>query len=153
LKNVEVPSLAQSLAEVAEPVVLCGHTHIPWVQHAGTRMAVNPGAVGGALNGDWRAQYAILTWAGTPAAWHPEHRAVAYDLDRVRQGFADSGYLEEGGAFARAILRSLETGLNWPVVLLRHIYAYARGAGWDDTACLSDELWDEGVATFEWDSG
>jgi predicted phosphodiesterase len=160
LKTTEAPSLSVALGGVAEPVVVCGHTHIPWVQTDGLRLVANAGAVGGALNGDWRAQYLLLTWAyptpsgttrsGKRPAWHAEHRAVPYDIDRVREGFARSGYLKEGGAFARAMLLSIETGLNWPGTLLHHIYEVARKAGWNDSECLPNDLWDAGVATFDW---
>ena len=45
-----------ALAGVNEPVLVCGHTHIPWKQEQSDRLALNPGAVSGSLNGDVRAQ-------------------------------------------------------------------------------------------------
>lgn len=144
----ERPALREAIAAIAEPVIVCGHTHIPWAQTEGAHLVVNAGAVGNPINGDVRAQYVILTWDGD--AWRPEHRAVRYDLDRVREGFTASGYLAEGGAFAQALLRSVETGLAWTVALLRHIYAHARAAGWEDLRTLPDDIWDEGAATFDW---
>jgi predicted phosphodiesterase len=146
----DITPLESALSGVAEPVIVCGHTHIPWVQDTGAHLAVNAGAVSGALNGDWRAQYAILTLTGEPTGWHTEHRAIPYDLDRVREGFERSGYLAEGGAFARAMLLNLETGLNWPGFLLRHIYGHARARGWDGSDSVPDEHWYAGVATFDW---
>lgn len=144
----QVPTLRDAIAAVQEPVVVCGHTHIPWVQSEGDRLVVNAGAVGLPINGDARAQYVILTWDGI--RWGAEHRAVPYDLDRVRESFEATGYLAEGGAFARALLRTIETGLAWTVALLRHVNAHARDIGWEDVGALPDELWDEGVATFNW---
>jgi predicted phosphodiesterase len=146
----EVPALRDAIVDVPEPVIVCGHTHIPWVQIEGDRLVVNAGAVGCPINGDARAQYVILTWDGV--RWRAEHRAVPYDLDRVRESFEASGYQVEGGAFAMALLRSIETGLAWTVALLRHVYAYARDVGWEDMGALPDELWDEGVATFDWEA-
>jgi predicted phosphodiesterase len=155
LKTPEPPPLSLAVAGVAEPVVVCGHTHIPWLQTEGTRLIANAGAVGGALNGDWRAQYLILTSsdpgpAGGRATWRAEHRAVPYDINRVRERFIRSGYLAEAGAFARAMLLNIETGLNWPGALLRHVDRYARDRGWDGVGLISDELWVAGVATFAW---
>ena len=154
LKTEEAPPLSLALKEVAEPVVVCGHTHIPWVQDEDGRLIANAGAVGGALNGDWRAQYLILSsdpsTSGGRATWRAEQRAVPYDIDRVRERFIRSGYLAEAGAFARAMLLNIETGLNWPSALLRHVYEYGRDQGWDGVGLLSDELWVAGVATFEW---
>jgi predicted phosphodiesterase len=145
-------ALESTVSAVAEPVVVCGHTHIPWIESTASHLVVNVGAVGGALNGDTRAQYAMLTWSDSRAGWRAENRAVPYDLARVRHKFVASGYLSEGGGFARAILRNIETGLNWPGALLRHVYGHAQAAGWQDMDDLPDSLWDEGVAAFDWDT-
>ena len=140
--------LRTAIADVPEPVIVCGHTHIPWVQVEDKCLVVNAGAVGLPINADNRAQYAILTWEA--GRWRAEHRAVPYDLERVRESYVTSGYLAEGGAFALALLRSVETGLAWTVALLRHVFAHARAVGWDDGTTMPDDVWDEGVATFDW---
>jgi hypothetical protein len=144
------PPLRKAIADVPEPVIVCGHSHIPWVQTEGARLVVNAGAVGLPINGDNCAQYVILTWNGD--RWRTEHRAVPYDLARVRESYVTSGYLEAGGAFAHALLRSIETGLAWTVALLRHAYGEARTAGWDGVGHLPDAVWDRGVATFDWET-
>lgn len=51
--------LAEALGQVGEPVLVCGHSHIPWVQEQSGRLALNPGSVGAPINGDARAQYAL----------------------------------------------------------------------------------------------
>lgn len=43
--------LATALAETHEQVLVCGHTHIPWLVERAGKMAFNPGSVGGPLNG------------------------------------------------------------------------------------------------------
>jgi len=108
------------LAQINEPVLACGHTHIPWQQEQARGLVFNPGAVCGALNGDTRAQYALLTWQDHH--WSVEHRAVPYDLDRIRAAFRASGLLVEGGALARAFLLSIETGQNIGSYLLAHAH-------------------------------
>jgi len=94
--------LDQALVQVKESGLVCGHSHIPWKQEQHGRLVLNPGSVGAPINGDVRAQYALLTWGD--GRWQAEHRAIAYDLDLVRAAFSESGLLEEGGAFARAWL-------------------------------------------------
>ena len=111
------PPLREVIKDVQEPVVVCGHTHISWVQEEGEQLVVNTGSVGSPINGDVRAQYAILTWES--GRWHAEQRAVTYDIAPVRESYEASGYLKAGGAFARALLRNIETGLAWTVALLR----------------------------------
>jgi predicted phosphodiesterase len=142
------PGLRSVLADVGESVLICAHTHIPWVQRQGRRLALNPGAVSGSLNGDPRAQYALLSWRGD--RWYVEHRAVPYDLGRLRRAFWESGLLVEGGAFARAYLLSIETGRNVVGYLFSHIDRLAVEAGWEDWVVVPDDLWDRAVSTFPW---
>jgi len=135
--------------QIAEPVLVCGHTHIPWKQEHDGRLAFNPGAVGGPLNGDVRAQYALLTWQDDH--WQVEHQAVPYDLDRIRAAFRESGLLAEGGAFAQACLLAIETGQNVAGHFVSYVYGLAAEAGFDDCDVVPDAIWDRAVATFDWD--
>ena len=97
--------IAERLAGVAAPVVLCAHSHVPrivWLP--GGKLVVNPGSVGIPAYdedspfphvmeaGSPHARYAILTRA--PAGWQPELVAVPYDWDAAadaarRNGRAD----------------------------------------------------------------
>ena len=139
-----------ALAQTSEPVLVCGHTHIPWKVERDDRLALNPGAVCGPLNGDVRAQYALLTWYNDH--WQVEHRAVPYDLERIRAAFRESGLLEEGGALAQALLLCLETGHNIAGYFLSYAYGLAAEAGFKDCDVVSDSIWKQAAATFNWDS-
>jgi len=142
------PSLAQTLAALDEPLLVCGHTHIPWQQAYDGRLALNPGSVGAPINRDPRAQYALLEWA--EGRWRVEHRAVPYDVDRVRAAYTRSGLLEQGGGFARAYLCNVETGQNAPWFLVQHAYALAREAGIEHAGTVPDDIWNRAVKTFDW---
>lgn len=139
--------LARLVADVAEPLLVCGHSHIAWQQQAGDCLVVNPGSVGAPINGDWRAQYALLTWCR--GRWQAELRAVAYDRAQMWAGADESGFLALGGAFARACLVGSETGLNVPGFLVDHSMRLAAGAGytWND---MPEEVWERAAATFDW---
>jgi predicted phosphodiesterase len=138
-----------AFGQISEPVLVCGHTHIPWKQEQDSRLALNPGAVCGPLNGDVRAQYALLTWQGDH--WQVGHRAVPYDLRRVRAAFRESGLLAEGGGLARAFLLSIETGQNVGVCFLSYAYGLAAEAGFEGCDVVPDAIWERAVATFNWD--
>jgi len=142
------PRLEEQLAEVREPVLVCGHTHIPWLEAQDGRLALNPGSVGAPLNGDPRAQYAMLAWAG--GRWRVAHRAVPYDLARIRAAYRDSGLLVEGGGFARGMLDWLQTGRLVSGRLLRYAYRLAEEAGLACDDAVPDDIWDRAVATFDW---
>jgi len=142
--------LGEVLVQVNERVLVCGHTHIPWTQEQGGQLAFNPGSVGSPINGDVRAQYALLAWRDD--RWQVEHRAVSYDLDRTRAAFSQNGLLAEGGGFAQACLLSLETGQNVAGYLVSHAYTLAAEAGFEDSDVVPDDIWARAVATFNWDT-
>lgn len=142
------PPLTETIADVAEPVLICGHTHIAWVQRESHHLVANAGSVGSPINGDWRAQYAILTWAD--GRWQIELRAVPYEVARVRAAFEAGGYLAEGGAVARAILLGVENGLNVVGHLLRHAYKVATDQGLRGVDIVPNDVWHGAVASFDW---
>jgi hypothetical protein len=87
-------------SQVAESVLICGHTHIAWVRENSGWLALNPGSVCGPLDGFVGAEYALLAWEN--GCWSAELRRVKYDISLVRAAFSESGMLDEGGALARA---------------------------------------------------
>ena len=122
----------------------------PWQQEQVRGLVFNPGAVCGPLNGDTRAQYALLTWQDHH--WSVEHRAIPYDLDWIRTAFRASGLLAEGGALARAFLLSIETGQNVGTYLLAHAHRLAAEAGCEGCDVVPDAIWEQAAATFEWEA-
>jgi predicted phosphodiesterase len=143
-------SLDEVLARFDEPVLICGHSHIPWKQEQGGRLIVNPGSVGIPINGDRRAQYALLSWED--GRWRAEHRAIDYDRDLIRAAYQASGILAVEGAFARAQLRAIETGQNVPGWLVTHCRRYAAEAGIPRSEAIPDAVWDQAVAAFDWEA-
>jgi predicted phosphodiesterase len=141
--------LDRALAQVEEPVLVCGHSHIPWKQEQAGRLALNPGSVGAPINGDVRAQYALLTWQN--GRWQAEHQAIAYDLERIRAAFSESGLLEEGGAFARAWLLHVEMGQNVSGRFVSYAYGLAAEAGYEGSSVVPDSIWEQAIVTFDWE--
>lgn len=141
--------LEQALALSPEPVLVCAHTHVPWALRKNGTLILNPGAVCGPLNGDWRAQYAYLTWEGN--RWQVEHHAVPYDLQRLRSAFVESGLLKEGGGLAKAFMLSNETGLDIGKYFLEYAYRLADEAGHDHCTVVPDAIWDYATNHFNWE--
>jgi diadenosine tetraphosphatase ApaH/serine/threonine PP2A family protein phosphatase len=147
------PSLSQVLVQIEETALVCGHSHIPWVQAEEGRLALNPGSVGAPVNGDVRAQYALLTWQGR---WSVEHRAVPYDLERTRRAFHKSGLLVEAGPVGRALLLSVETGQAVLGLFVAHVhrlaaeFAAGRGACHTSPSVVQANVWEQAAATFDW---
>ena len=145
----EPEALDWALANMLEPVLICGHSHLPWKLERDGKLALNPGAVCGPLNGDTRAQYTIMTWQD--GHWQVEHCAVPYDLNRMRTIFQESGLLEEGGALAGAFLLSIETGQNVGEDWLSFTYRLAAETGFENCDVVPDAIWEQAAATFGWD--
>lgn len=145
----EPETLDLALAQVDELVLICGHTHRPWVKERDGRLALNPGAVCGPLNGNARAQYALLGWQGD--RWQVEHRAVPYDLSQIRADFEKSGLLEEASPLALSFLLGIETGLNIGEWFLIYAYGLAAEAGFENCATVPDDIWQAAAETFDWD--
>jgi putative phosphoesterase len=145
----DLTALNLALTQTPEPVLICGHTHIPWKFERDGKLAFNPGAVCGPLHGDMRAQYAVVTWQDD--RWEVEHYAVPYDLTQMRRIFQESGLLEEGGALARAFLLSIETGQNVGEDWLSFTYRLAAETGFKNCDVVPDAIWEQAAATFDWD--
>lgn len=142
-------SLPKTFAETSEAVLACGHSHMPWQVCQGGRLAFNPGAVFFPCNGDLGAQYALLTWKTD--RWEIEHHSVPYDRSQVRLSYQDSGLLEEGGALARGVVLSVETGHDVAMEFLTHAFDKAAEAGHTGCEYVPDDIWDRAVESFDWE--
>lgn len=70
------------LAQIAKAdVIICGHSHQPFVRRVGGVWFINTGSVGRPDDGDPRACYAILQIDSSNL--EVEHYRVAYDIDRA----------------------------------------------------------------------
>lgn len=114
--------IAGHLEAVAEPLLVCAHTHRPLLYRQDARLVVNVGSVGLPFNRDTRAQYAIFELGA--AGWEVELRQVEYDRSRVLEVYERSGFLAEGGVTARLLKMELEHAtpllvpfLKWAEVL------------------------------------
>lgn len=82
-------------------IVLLGHTHLPMIRGAWTKVVVNSGSVGQPLDGDPRASYALIQDGVV------EIRRVAYDIEATVGGIRDMGLSEH---VAKALMTLLRTG-------------------------------------------
>jgi predicted phosphodiesterase len=110
--------IVELLSGASQPVIVCGHTHIPrLVRLANGQMIVNPGSVGVAAYSDDApvphametyspdASYAILE--KTPVGWEATFRKVPYDTREAartaaERGRADWAYQIATGRVAKA---------------------------------------------------
>jgi predicted phosphodiesterase len=119
---------------VAEPVLVCAHTHRPLEHHCEKGMVINVGSVGLPFNGDRRAQYAIFHAEGPDL--EVEFRQVDYDLDRTLVIYESTGFLDEGGVTVQLLRMELE---NAQPYLVPFLY-WAKTLGISPSAARIDEF-------------
>jgi putative phosphoesterase len=73
------PGLEAKLGDVRPDVLLCGHTHIPFVKLLGGVLVVNCSSVGHPVDGDPRPAYALINVA---KGARPHGHIVRFDYDR-----------------------------------------------------------------------
>lgn len=84
------PQRFDELAGVAHAdLVLCGHSHVPFVHPSGQTWFINTGTVGRPDDGDPRACYALLRLE--PGVREVQHYRVAYDVDRAVEAIRSTG--------------------------------------------------------------
>ena len=118
--------------------MLGGHSHHQEQDTLYGKTYINPGSLGLAIDGrGGHAQFAILH--GKEAAWEAELLSLPYDLDTYLREFQNSEIAALGGVLARAVKKTLRTGVNY-------FYMAVVEAG-KRAGCMTDqvpeEVWEE----------
>jgi predicted phosphodiesterase len=128
-----------------EPVLVVGHTHLPWYESCGKKMVMNPGAVNFPLNGWVGAQYALLHWDG--GQWKPEFRAIPYDLDAFKRLNKETGFLDTG-ILAKLFLEEVLCGKAISFDFFLQAQKLADEAGIGQLHYYPDEIWERAGCDF-----
>jgi len=62
-------------------VILCGHTHKPFIREVDNRIFINPGSVGKPIDGDPRASYCVLTVK--KGSLTIDHYRIEYEVEKA----------------------------------------------------------------------
>lgn len=101
----------RALANVAEPVVICAHTHRPLARTTERWQIFNGGSVGAPYNGDPRAHYLLLD--AVDGQWQPTFCRIDYDRSVIPVAFRTSGMLDALGTLGELHLRTILDGEPW----------------------------------------
>jgi predicted phosphodiesterase len=100
--------LREILAPVAEPVVIAGHTHLAGDFQVDRWRLLNPGSVGGAIEGrPGEATYLLLE--SVSGDWQATFRRVSYDLTPVLDEFERQQFVAECGPAAHLMIEEFKT--------------------------------------------
>ncbi len=131
----EAEQMISRLDEFGSRLMLCGHSHIPFVFRRGDRLLVNPGALGMPVNHQNKAQYALLQYNGD---WYAEILSVEYDIEKTAAEFAGSGLLEKSGVWGRGLIGTIREGVNYTVHAVRLVEKMSQETGLPVT---DESLW------------
>jgi predicted phosphodiesterase len=94
-------------AKLGDPkqLFITAHTHQPLVLDYQGTLVVNTGSVGSPFDRDPRAAYGRFSFHG--GRWNAEIIRLAYDRARTERAYEESGFLQQGGPFARILLTEL----------------------------------------------
>lgn len=96
------------LEQIGDPTQLfiSSHTHKPFADYLHQQWVVNTGSVGSPFDLDPRSSYGRFQFRG--GVWYCTIQRVAYDRQRTESAYQNSGFLDEGGPFAKVMLRELQ---------------------------------------------
>lgn len=136
-------AIAAELERVQVPTFISAHTHVQVDRHVapaarsnnGTHQwhVINPGSVGLPLNGDTRAQFALLESVNedeVAGGWRATHLRVAYDRRAMLEAYGTSGMAEAGGVMTQLFYWELVTAE--PEIVLFYQWARSNGFEADD---------------------
>lgn len=144
----EAPNrLEEVMKELAEPVMVFGHTHRPLLKRQNNWLAVNPGAVSMAVGKPATAYYAIVDWQECNHCWEPHLFTVPYDSEAVTKEFADSGLLDIaplGPLLLDTCLKGESVGLSY----MRYTLGLAKEAGYENLPYIPDDIWEQAAINY-----
>lgn len=79
--SVTKPGLTTKLGDLKPDILICGHTHIPFVKRVNGILVVNCGSAGQPIDGDPRPSYVLVS---TEQGAAPSGRVIRFDYDHKR---------------------------------------------------------------------
>ena len=128
--------LEAMLAGTDEATVIAGHTHLSMDRHVGRWHLLNPGSVGGPLDGQISASYMLLD--GNADSWQATFRRVPFDLDPILREFERQGFVEQCGVVGTLAVEDFKTARPTFLAFLR----------WHRACCPDAPLTGELLAQF-----
>lgn len=119
--------LDEMIARMETDLMLCAHTHEAFIFKKDGKTVVNGGSLGLPCGGDNAAAFAIIELAED--GWKPELVRVKYDVDAVVCEFIESGFMERGHVWARAMAETLRSGRDYSMECLDLVGRYAKELG------------------------
>ena len=134
----------EELALMETDLMLCAHTHETFICEKDGKTIANGGCVGLPSKGQTGASFILLEL--TEGKWVPQLIRVDYDVEAVIREFHESGFMDRGHVWARAVTKSLRTGQYYTLQCIELVNQYAK-----ETAISFEEetLWQRAAEVLE----
>lgn len=134
----------EELALMETDLMLCAHTHETFICEKDGKAIANGGCVGLPSKGQTGASFILLEL--TEGKWVPQLIRVDYDVEAVIREFHESGFMDRGHVWARAVTKSLRTGQYYTLQCIELVNQYAK-----ETAISFEEetLWQRAAEVLE----
>ena len=134
----------QVLEKMETELLLCAHTHEAFVAEKNGKTIANGGCVGLTCGGYNGASFAIIELM--EGKWVPKLMRVGYDIEAVIREFHESGFMERGHLWAKAVAKSLRTGGNYTIEWIERSNRYAEEMG---VPYATEETWQRAAKDLE----
>lgn len=117
----------ETFEKMETDMMLAAHTHAAFVLERGEKTIVNGGALGLPTQGRMGASFSMIEYEN--GRWTPRLMNVKYDVEAVVREFRESGFMERGHVWARAIAALLRTGRDYSMECLRLVETFSVETG------------------------
>lgn len=115
------------IAQMETNLMLCAHTHEAFIIEKNGKTIVNGGSLGLPCGGDNAAAFAVIELRD--GKWSPELMRVRYDTGEAVREFRESGFMERGHVWARAMAATLRTADDYAMKCLELVGRYSKETG------------------------
>ncbi len=100
-------------------LLLCAHSHQSFIHEVHGKWIVNGGSVGVNVQNRTDADFAVIEYSEN--RWIPQLIRVPYDMDSAIKEFYESGLIEKGNVWARAVMGIMKTGRHYAMECLQTV--------------------------------
>lgn len=104
--------------------LFCAHTHKPFKYELDEKRLINCASVGAPTNGQVKAQFVSVEFKD--GVWNDNLVSVSYDVDKIINAFEDSGIYNKSFIWAKAMVKLLTTGDDFPFRCLERVVSFAQ---------------------------
>ena len=119
-------------------LLLCAHSHEPFIYSKDGRTMVNGGSVGVSKTRAGHAEFSLLEYKS--GVWEPQLVSIPYDLDSEIKEFYQSGFVEKARVWARCIMKTLTHADMYTLKCIAEVERLIKEKQFSDD--LSEEPWE-----------